>query len=68
MLLEHRPPGTPVVVGRGVGRDGEVLEVTTLGELDPATIDMRCLLIIGSSQTTVSAAGVWTRRSEQTPP
>lgn len=68
VLLEHRPPGTPVVVGRGVGRAGEVLEVTTLGELDPATIDMRCLLIIGSSQTTVSAAGVWTRRSEQTPP
>jgi precorrin-2 C20-methyltransferase / precorrin-3B C17-methyltransferase len=27
--------------------------VTTLGELDPAEVDMRCLLIIGSSQSRV---------------
>ena len=27
------------------------MRVTTLGELDPATVDMRCLLIVGSSQT-----------------
>jgi len=64
VLLRHRPAGTVVVVGRDVGRDGESLEVTTLGDLDPASIDMRCLLIIGASGTTVSAAGaVWTRRS-----
>ncbi|CAI9404056.1 precorrin-2 C(20)-methyltransferase [Nocardioides sp. T2.26MG-1] len=62
VLLEHRKPDTVVVVGRDVGRPGEALEVTTLGELDPATIDMRCLLIVGSSATRVSAAGVWTPR------
>ena len=27
----------------------EQITVTTLGELDPATVDMRCLLIVGSS-------------------
>ncbi|MFE5210431.1 precorrin-2 C(20)-methyltransferase [Streptomyces sp. NPDC056600] len=63
VLLEHRAPETVVVVGRGVGRPGESLTVTTLGELDPATIDMRCLLIVGASGTRVSASGrVWTPR------
>jgi precorrin-2 C20-methyltransferase/precorrin-3B C17-methyltransferase len=63
VLLEHRKPETVVVVGRGIGRPGESLTVTTLGELDPATVDMRCLLIVGASGTRVSAAGrVWTPR------
>jgi precorrin-2 C20-methyltransferase/precorrin-3B C17-methyltransferase len=51
VLLEHRDPATPVVVGRDVGGPEESMRITTLGELDPASIDMRCLLIIGSSQT-----------------
>jgi precorrin-2 C20-methyltransferase/precorrin-3B C17-methyltransferase len=51
LLLEHRAGQTPVVVGRDVGGPAESVRVTTLGELDPASIDMRCLLIIGSSQT-----------------
>ncbi len=64
VLLRHRPPATVLVVGRDVGRPGESLEVTTLGELDPSTIDMRCLLIVGSSGTSVTTTGrVWTRRS-----
>jgi precorrin-2 C20-methyltransferase / precorrin-3B C17-methyltransferase len=64
VLLRHRPGDTVVVVGRDVGRDGEALEVTTLKALDPATIDMRCLLIVGCSGTAVTASGrVWTRRS-----
>lgn len=64
VLLRHRPADTVVVVGRDVGRDGESLEVTTLGELEPDTIDMRCLLIVGASGTNVSPSGaVWTRRS-----
>lgn len=64
VLLEHRSPDTVVVVGRDVGRAEESLTVTTLGSLDPATIDMKCLLIIGASGTRVTAAGqVWTPRS-----
>lgn len=62
VLLEHRKPDTVVVVGRDVGRADESLTVTTLAELDPATIDMKCLLIVGASATRVSAAGVWTPR------
>ena len=62
VLLEHRKPDTVVVVGRDVGRDEESLTVTTLAELDPATIDMKCLLIVGAESTRVSPAGVWTPR------
>jgi precorrin-2 C20-methyltransferase/precorrin-3B C17-methyltransferase len=51
LLLEHRDPGTPVVVGRDVGGPEESITITTLGELDPSTIDMRCLLLVGSSTT-----------------
>lgn len=62
VLLEHRTPDTVVVVGRDVGRAAEALTVTTLGELDPASVDMRCLLIIGAQSTRVGPAGVWTPR------
>jgi precorrin-2 C20-methyltransferase/precorrin-3B C17-methyltransferase len=51
LLLRHRAPDTPVVVGRAVGTDEQHVWVTTLEKLDPDTIDMRCLLIVGSSQT-----------------
>jgi precorrin-2 C20-methyltransferase/precorrin-3B C17-methyltransferase len=64
VLLRHRSPETVVVVGRDVGRAEESLTVTTLGDLDPTTIDMKCLLIIGASGTTVTPAGqAWTPRS-----
>ena len=62
VLLEHRKPDTVVVVGRDVGRAEEALTVTTLAELDPAAIDMSCLLIVGAKSTRVGAAGVWTPR------
>jgi precorrin-2 C20-methyltransferase/precorrin-3B C17-methyltransferase len=51
LLLRHRDASTPVVIGRAVGSADQHVLVTTLGEFDPATVDMRCLLIIGSSQT-----------------
>lgn len=64
ILLEELPADRVVIVGRDVGRDEESLLVTTLAELDAGTIDMKCLLIIGSSATTVTPGGlVWTRRS-----
>jgi precorrin-2 C20-methyltransferase/precorrin-3B C17-methyltransferase len=63
LLLEHRSPDTVVVVGRDVGREEESLEVTTLAELDADSIDMKCLLLVGSSTTRVAAGGaVWTPR------
>jgi precorrin-2 C20-methyltransferase / precorrin-3B C17-methyltransferase len=57
LLLEHRDPDTPLVVGRDVGGPEEEIRVTTLGDLDPATVDMRCLLIVGSSQTRAAVRG-----------
>ena len=63
ILLETRPADRPVVVGRAVGRPEESLAVTTLGALDADSIDMSCLLIVGSSATSVSRSGtVWTSR------
>ncbi|KQS68656.1 precorrin-2 C(20)-methyltransferase [Modestobacter sp. Leaf380] len=62
-LLEVRSPDTVVVVGRDVGGPEESLTVTTLGALDPGTVDMRCLVMIGSTQTRVTASGqVYTSR------
>jgi precorrin-2 C20-methyltransferase/precorrin-3B C17-methyltransferase len=51
LLLEHREPGTPVVIGRDVSGPRESVRVVRLADLDPADVDMRCLLIVGSSQT-----------------
>ncbi len=51
LLLEHRDPGTPVVIGRDVSGPDESVTVVRLADLDEASVDMRCLLIIGSSQT-----------------
>ena len=42
---------TPVVLARAVGRPDERIDRTTLAEADPATADMRTLVIIGSSGT-----------------
>ncbi|WP_346010119.1 precorrin-3B C(17)-methyltransferase [Pseudomonas sp. WS 5013] len=51
LLRQHREPQTLVVLGRDIGRPAEALRVLTLGELTPQLVDMRTLVIIGSSQT-----------------
>jgi precorrin-2 C20-methyltransferase/precorrin-3B C17-methyltransferase len=51
LLLEHRTPDTPVVVARDVGGPQESVRVVTLTDLEPTEVDMRTLLIVGSSQT-----------------
>lgn len=66
LLLAHRHPDTPVVIGRAVGSDQESVRTVRLADLDPGDIDMRCLLIVGSSQTEIvrtgSGAQVFTSR------
>jgi len=57
VLLRHRAPETPVVVARAVGSGEEAVAVTTLADLDAAVVDMRTLLIVGSSTTRVIANG-----------
>ncbi|MGA7052664.1 MAG: ATP-binding protein, partial [Mycobacterium sp.] len=51
LLLAHRDPDTPVVIGRNVSGPDELVSVVRLADLNPADVDMRCLLIVGSSQT-----------------
>lgn len=71
LVLEHRKPDTPVVLGRDVGGPAESVRVLSLSDLDPAEVDMRTLLIIGASTTTAfdTAAGrrVFTSRRYATP-
>ncbi|MFC1230770.1 precorrin-2 C(20)-methyltransferase [Streptomyces sp. Sce081] len=67
LLLEHRAPDTPVVVARDVGGAGERVRIVRLADLDPAEVDMRTVLLVGSSQTRVVRRGdgeevVWTPR------
>jgi precorrin-2 C20-methyltransferase/precorrin-3B C17-methyltransferase len=57
VLRRHRAPATPVVVARAVGADDETVAVTTLGSVDLGAVDMRTLLIVGSSATRVIAGG-----------
>ncbi|MFK3983498.1 precorrin-2 C(20)-methyltransferase [Micromonospora sp. NPDC050397] len=61
LLLEHRSPETPVVLGRDVGGPGERVRVVRLADLDPAEVDMRTLLLVGSSTTRVVERGAGDR-------
>jgi cobalt-precorrin 5A hydrolase/precorrin-3B C17-methyltransferase len=53
IVARHRVPETPVVLGRDIGRPGQTLRVTTLGQLTPDQVDMRTMVLIGSSLTCV---------------
>ncbi|MGW8777729.1 precorrin-2 C(20)-methyltransferase [Streptomyces sp. NPDC055796] len=54
LLLELRSEQTPVVVARDVGGPEQSVRVLALGELEPSEVDMRTILLIGSSQTQVT--------------
>jgi precorrin-2 C20-methyltransferase/precorrin-3B C17-methyltransferase len=64
VLRRHRADTTPVVVARDVGGGGESVAVTTLAALDLDAVDMRTLLIVGSSMTRV----IESNGSPSTPP
>ena len=65
VVAAHRSPTTPVVLGRDVGRPGGTVTVETLGALvaDSSVVDMRTVLIVGSSTTRLVAGRVLTPRS-----
>ncbi len=52
ILLEHRPPTTPVVIARNLGREAETVLTTTLAALEVDQVDMLSIVLIGASQTT----------------
>ncbi|MGW2206691.1 precorrin-2 C(20)-methyltransferase [Streptomyces sp. NPDC001774] len=67
LLLELRSPETPVVVARDVGGPEQSVRVVTLKTLEPSEVDMRTLLLVGSSQTRAVERGdgrtiTWTPR------
>ncbi|MFJ2388345.1 precorrin-3B C(17)-methyltransferase [Pseudomonas koreensis] len=62
IVAQHRTAQTPVVLGRDIGRPGQTLRTTTLGALTPDQVDMRTMVLIGSSTTCTfprAAGGDW---------
>jgi cobalt-precorrin 5A hydrolase/precorrin-3B C17-methyltransferase len=62
IIGRHRSPSTPVIVGRDIGRPGEHVRVVALSALSPSDVDMRTVLIVGSSTTLIFPridGGVW---------
>jgi cobalt-precorrin 5A hydrolase/precorrin-3B C17-methyltransferase len=54
ILCTKRPPRTPVVIAKNLGRTGESVEVVDLEKFDQDRIDMMSLIIIGSSRTRIA--------------
>ncbi|HEV2373419.1 MAG TPA: precorrin-3B C(17)-methyltransferase [Streptosporangiaceae bacterium] len=65
VLAQHRPPETPVGVVRDAQRPNQQVQLTTLAALDPVTVDMHTLVIVGSSATQVVAGRMVTPRGYQ---
>ncbi|ROL83915.1 precorrin-3B C(17)-methyltransferase [Pseudomonas chlororaphis] len=62
IVRQHRTADTPVVLGRDIGRPGQTLRVITLGELTAEQVDMRTMVLVGSSTTCVfpkAGGGEW---------
>ncbi|REE95723.1 precorrin-3B C(17)-methyltransferase [Thermomonospora umbrina] len=51
ILAAHRPAETPVGFVRNAGRPDEALTITTLGEMDPAAVDMFTVVLVGSGRS-----------------
>jgi cobalt-precorrin 5A hydrolase/precorrin-3B C17-methyltransferase len=51
IVREYRNGETLIVLGRNVGRPGETLTTTTLDKLHSSQVDMRTMVIVGSSTT-----------------
>jgi cobalt-precorrin 5A hydrolase/precorrin-3B C17-methyltransferase len=62
MLLEHRPPSTPVGVVTDASRPKQTVHLTTLGEFDVEQVTMLACVVVGSSQTRLVAGRMVTPR------
>ncbi|WP_017652991.1 precorrin-3B C(17)-methyltransferase [Fortiea contorta] len=51
ILLQHRTPDTPVVLGRNLGRTGESVKAIALSQLTADVADMRTVILVGSTKT-----------------
>jgi precorrin-2 C20-methyltransferase/precorrin-3B C17-methyltransferase len=55
ILAESVPGDRVIILGRDVGGPEQSVTVTTVADLDPGSVDMRTLVMIGSSATTVAS-------------
>jgi cobalt-precorrin 5A hydrolase/precorrin-3B C17-methyltransferase len=62
LLLQGRPPSTPVVLARQLGRAEEQVSIHTLGDLPIARVDMLTLVLVGNSTSTSADGWVVTPR------
>ena len=62
ILLEHRPPDTPVGIVKDAYRPMQRVIVTDLASLRPEDVDMLTIVLVGSSQTRVVAGRMVTPR------
>ncbi|HEV7713575.1 MAG TPA: precorrin-3B C(17)-methyltransferase, partial [Asanoa sp.] len=64
ILETHRPTDTPVGVVRDASRPGQRVHLLTLAELiaDPSIVDMRSVVLVGSSRTRLVAGRMVTPR------
>lgn len=57
IFAEHRPPATPVGVVEEADRPDQKVTLSTIGEFDPAVVNMNSLVVVGSSTTRYLPAG-----------
>lgn len=57
VLLEHRPPNTPVLLASNLGRPSEKLLYRTLATLDIEEVDMLTVVLVGSSTSRLFERG-----------
>ncbi len=62
ILLEYRPPDTPVGVVKNAYREGQKVAFTDLASLRPEDVDMLTVVVVGSSQTRIVAGRMVTPR------
>jgi cobalt-precorrin 5A hydrolase / precorrin-3B C17-methyltransferase len=62
MLLEHRPPDTPVGIVRDAYRPTQQATLMDLASLRPESVDMLTIVVVGSSQTKMVAGRMVTPR------
>ena len=62
MLLEHRPPDTPVGIVKDAYRPTQSVVLTDLASLRPEEVDMLTVVVVGNSQTRIVAGRMVTPR------
>lgn len=67
VLLEMLDPATPVAVVTAATEDEERVDRTTLGGLDPSSIGMRSIVLVGTAETLVLGDRLVTRRHHPRP-